>query len=42
MKNSEDIETDTLLQYYKDVLYPKYKNLFEGKFILNYLQELKH
>ena len=37
-KDSEYIEADSLLQYYKNVLYPKYKNLFEAKFLLDFLK----
>jgi peroxiredoxin len=36
-KDSEFIETDSLLQFYKEFLYPKYKNLFEAKRALAYL-----
>ena len=38
LKDRQSIEADSLLQYYKDVLYPKYKDLFEAKFLLDFLQ----
>ncbi|NWJ53090.1 MAG: TlpA family protein disulfide reductase [Bacteroidetes bacterium] len=37
-KSTENIEADSLLQYYKEVLYPKYSNLFEANSILDYLK----
>ena len=36
-KDSKTIPGDSLLRFYKDVLYPKYKDLFEGKKLLDYL-----
>ena len=40
VKSIISIEADSLLQFYKEVLYPKYSNLFEAKQILNYLKNL--
>jgi peroxiredoxin len=37
LKNSKNFPTDSLLGFYKDVLYPKYKNLFEAKQTFEYL-----
>ena len=37
LKDTQDIEADSLLQFYKEVLYPKYKDHFEAKRTLDYL-----
>lgn len=37
IKDSKNFPGDSLLMFYKDVLYPKYKDQFEGKRILEYL-----
>lgn len=37
-RGSDAIEADSLLHFYNDALYPKYKNLFEAKRILDYLK----
>jgi len=37
LKTSKNFPTDSLLAFYKAVLYPKYKNLFEGERVLAYL-----
>ncbi len=36
-KNSEYIKADSLLQYFKEAFYPKYKDLFEAKLIVDYI-----
>ena len=37
LASSESINADSLLLFYQNVLYPKYKNLFEANFTLEYL-----
>jgi len=38
LASSENINVDSLLLFYQKVLYPKYKNLFEAKYTLEYLK----
>lgn len=37
LKGRTDIEPDSLLSFYKNTLYPKFKGLIEAEFALNYL-----
>lgn len=38
-QEKQNIEVDSLLQFYKENLYPKYSDLFEAKYILDHLTD---